>query len=313
MNQRFFNKMLFGFGLIAIGILFLLNQFGFVHFSLGSIFSTFWPVIIIYIGLSGLLFQSRRRSWPGAFIWNMIVLGAGVVVLLNNLEVTDISFSEIIQYLLPFMLIVFGVGMIVKPSGERDRQEWDDWKRERKKRSRWWKECRDRKDEKGNAAYNDVYKDAYMNDIAGVDEPGHKSYGNDYIHTEWKKNAANRSSFIGDIYLGQEYWELTPLNISHFIGDTVIDLTKASIPFGETRICVSAFIGDVKLLAPNDFDVEVRVEASSFMGDMNVLDRRESGMMRSISTQSPQYMDAGKKIHLVVSMFIGDIVVKRVG
>ena len=29
------------------------------------------------------------------------------------------------------------------------------------------------------------------------------------------------------------------MNISHFIGDTVLDLTKAQIPAGETRLHIS--------------------------------------------------------------------------
>ena len=60
-------------------------------------------------------------------------------------------------------------------------------------------------------------------------------------------NVQTRSGFIGDIYLGHDYWELKPMNISHFIGDTVLDLTKAQILPGETVINISSFIGDVKI------------------------------------------------------------------
>lgn len=123
----------------------------------------------------------------------------------------------------------------------------------------------------------------------------------------------NKSGFIGDVYLGQDYWELTPLNISHFIGDTSLDLTKASIPMGETRINISAFIGDVKVFIPNDLDVEISVTTSSFIGDMNVLERREDGIMRSMNYRTPYYQEGDQKINLHVSMFIGDIVVKKMG
>jgi lia operon protein LiaF len=301
MNLHLFNKMLFGFALIGAGVLFLLDEAGLIQFSIGALFSTFWPVFIIYAGLSGFLYQSKYRRWPGALIWNVIVIAVGAVFLLNNLEITDISFKDVFQYLLPLMLIAFGIGMLVKPSYDCRRYDRKEWKQRYKEEKRKWKE-----------AYKDSYKQAYTEMSKDGNKEGYWQEA-EYIHTEWKPNTSNRSSFIGDVHLGQDYWELTPMNISHFIGDTVIDLTKASIPTGETRLNVSAFIGDVKLFVPNDFDVEVRVQASSFMGEMNVLDRRESGMMRSISTQSPHYMDAGKKIHLVVSMFIGDIVVKRVG
>ncbi|OPH61311.1 hypothetical protein BC351_15340 [Paenibacillus ferrarius] len=123
----------------------------------------------------------------------------------------------------------------------------------------------------------------------------------------------HRHGFIGDVHLGQEAWELKPIQISHFIGDSVIDLTRASIPLGETTIHVTAFIGDVKIFIPNDIDVEVRVMASSFIGDMKVLDRRESGFLRSVRTQTSQYEEADRKLIVTTSMFIGDITIKKIG
>lgn len=122
-----------------------------------------------------------------------------------------------------------------------------------------------------------------------------------------------RSNFIGDIYLGQDYWQLEPLDVSHFIGDTTIDLTKATIPYGETKVNVSAFIGDVKVFVPNDIQLEISVSASAFIGDMKVLDRHESGMFRNMKYDPVHYGEAEKKINLAISMFIGDVLVKRVG
>ncbi|MNC33749.1 hypothetical protein D3C75_821550 [compost metagenome] len=127
------------------------------------------------------------------------------------------------------------------------------------------------------------------------------------------KPPVERSNFIGDIHLGRDYWQLEPMNISHFIGDTMIDLTKASIPMGETKLTVSAFIGDVKVFVPNDIQLEISVSASAFIGDMRVLDRYEGGMFRNMRYDTRNYAEADKKIHLTVSMFIGDITVKRVG
>ncbi|MCC2684379.1 MAG: putative rane protein, partial [Paenibacillaceae bacterium] len=123
----------------------------------------------------------------------------------------------------------------------------------------------------------------------------------------------DRSGFVGDIFLGGDYWELKPTNVSHFIGDTTIDLTKAAIPHGVTPIQISAFIGDVKIFVPNDADVAISVTSSVFMGDQRVLNRSESGMFKSMKEESPAYKLADKKIKINISMFIGDIVVIQVG
>ncbi|MFB9327413.1 cell wall-active antibiotics response protein LiaF [Paenibacillus aurantiacus] len=126
-------------------------------------------------------------------------------------------------------------------------------------------------------------------------------------------NVQTRSGFIGDIYVGHDYWELKPMNISHFIGDTVLDLTKAQIPFGETRIHISSFIGDVKVFLPNDFETGVNVVTSAFVGDVAVLDRKEGGIFKNMNVETPYFQENEKKIKLIVSTFIGDVRVTKVG
>lgn len=127
------------------------------------------------------------------------------------------------------------------------------------------------------------------------------------------KNSTNRSAFIGDIHMGRESFQLKNTNLSQFIGDTVLDLTNAQIPYGETKINISAFVGDIKVYIPNDMDLGISVNSSSFIGDMQVLDQSRSGFMSSVQCKTPYYKEAGKKIRINVSAFIGDIKVKTVG
>ena len=121
-----------------------------------------------------------------------------------------------------------------------------------------------------------------------------------------------RSGFIGDVRVGDHYFELKPTTISHFIGDTVIDLTKAQIPYGETKIHVSAFIGDVKIFIPTDADLGVEVISSSGIGDMKVLKEDQGGFMSSITFHTPNYNETSKRIKLNVSVLIGDIRINAV-
>ncbi len=106
---------------------------------------------------------------------------------------------------------------------------------------------------------------------------------------------------------------LSRWNISHFIGDTVLDLTKAQIPAGETRVHISSFIGDVKVFLPNDFEVGIHVVSSAFIGDVAVLDHKEGGIFKNMNIETPFYQDTDKKVTLVVSTFIGDVRVTKVG
>lgn len=136
---------------------------------------------------------------------------------------------------------------------------------------------------------------------------------------EWEKYARDGwsghgySRFIGDTFIGHDHWELRPMHISHFIGDTVLDLTKAQIPVGETRIHITSFIGDVKVFVPNDFSVGIQVNSSCLIGDVAVLDRRQGGLFNQVTVETPAFADAPKRIVFVVSAFIGDVRVTKVG
>lgn len=124
-------------------------------------------------------------------------------------------------------------------------------------------------------------------------------------HGEWheefhktesnNKESTNRSAFIGDVHMGREHFQLKNTNVSQFIGDTVLDLTNAQIAYGETKINISAFIGDIKVYIPNDMDLGISVNSSSFIGDMEVLDQSRSGFMSSVQCKTPYYKEAGKK------------------
>jgi len=103
------------------------------------------------------------------------------------------------------------------------------------------------------------------------------------------------------------------MNLSHFIGDTVVDLTRAQIPLGETKINISAFIGDIKIFVPNDNTIGVILNMSSFIGESKFLNQREGGIFTSTNQQSTTYNDCERRIIINVSTFIGDVKVKKVG
>jgi lia operon protein LiaF len=384
MNPQFFQKLTWGLVLITAGVFFLLNHIGLISIHIGELFSTYWPVFLIYFGLMGFIWKLRVHL--GSSIWSLLLCAAGIIFLLKNLGVTNLSLSEMFQYLGPAALIIFGISIIFKPSGshkEKGKESWD-WESHAntKKQSREaWREQRDAhraayreqreqyrkerdsykserhrpnheteapKQERDEAKQRDLSDEEkeVLKDIHGefgadkhnepwdLPDPPTKSttstttepprrtshpyekknkYYEDFVNNYNVEGAQFKSSFIGDVHLGQEPWELKPMVISHFIGDTVIDLTRASIPFGETPITVSAFIGDVKIFIPNDMDLEVRVISNSFIGDMRVLDRHESGMFRHLTTQTLYFEEAQRKLILTTNMFIGDVVVKKIG
>lgn len=122
-------------------------------------------------------------------------------------------------------------------------------------------------------------------------------------------NAKNvKKSFIGEVHYTHGRFDLEDLTIQQGIGDVKIDLTKAIIRDGETVIIINGWIGDIDIYVP--YDLNVSVDASVILGDLEVLGQREGGVNRNISMRSNEYDEATKKVKLILSLFIGDIDVR---
>lgn len=309
MNIQTTRRILLGLLLIGFGGLFLAGQLGYIDIDPSVIIPTYWPVILILLGLNSLIGIGKDRG-SNSFLWSLFLIMLGVFFLLRNLGYTQMDIGDAIKTLIPVIIIVFGVRMILKPAKKPrpNHQEKDySYKYEYKYDSHY--------DSPPPADPLSVSSDPQPAPGPGPDpssaSAGHTSHSYSG-HNGWRPNE-DRSGFIGDLYLGNDYWELKPMNVSHFIGDTTIDLTKAQIPMGETKVNISAFIGDVKVFVPNDVDVEFDVNSSSFLGDITVFNRKESGLLRAMREVTPSYAHSDRKIKLTCNLFIGDIQIQRVG
>jgi len=115
-NMNIDTRTIIGMAIILIGLVILLDNTGF-HFGI-SLWD-FWPVILIFVGLSQLMQPGERgQSFSG---WILVALGG--LLLLNNFDVIDFGFAE----LWPIILIIVGLGLLKhsffgknKPSAESD-------------------------------------------------------------------------------------------------------------------------------------------------------------------------------------------------
>lgn len=339
MQTSFAHRLCWGLMIVVIGVIFLLNQMGIITMSIGELFSTFWPVFMIVAGLQGLLIQPA-----GGFWWHPLVILLGVFFLGRNLDWFDWDIGDIIHLIWPIALILFGIGMIFQ--GKRPKKtdiqgngeswnpitppippmppmppgpppappELDEF--ERRERSGEPTPYSHVPPAGPNLAKSPLRDD----EQPPITNSKHYGWKQRHENSDWWKahdwnnpNRINHSRFIGDVHLGNDYWELRPMSISHFIGDTTLDLTKAQIPMGETRVYVSSFIGDVKVFVPNDIGVGIQVVSSCLIGDVKVLDQKRGGVFNQMSVETPSYADTDKRIVLVVSSFIGDVRVTKVG
>lgn len=293
-------SLIWGSIMIALGLMFLNNNFGwFPHIEVKDLIKFAIPAILIIVGFRLLFRPTASKAEPEPDPYTPKDWKPYSSQLLDESEPLS-GHGPRPDAPAPAP----GPGMHdapPPPAAENDggREHWRHAKQEWKQRNREWRdELKQRKKEWKHDWKQWMHDGGHHHDWSGC------SHG---------RGVDNRHSFIGDVRIGQDYWELKPLNISHFVGDTEIDLTRANIPNGETTINISAFVGDVKIFVPNDLQLEISVRASAFLGDMSVFDRWEGGLFRNMKAESPQYTEADKRIRVNVSTFVGDVRVKRVG
>jgi predicted membrane protein len=101
-------RLFFGIGLIVIGGGFLLDQLDILEF--GPLLATWWPMIIILIGV----IQLATQSVPVAAGILVIVLGAFFQI--DRLDVIDINLGQVFW---PALLIVVGGYLLLTRTGRR--------------------------------------------------------------------------------------------------------------------------------------------------------------------------------------------------
>jgi predicted membrane protein len=97
-----FGRLFFAFVLIALGVLFLLDQAG--QIDAGDVIGNWWPVLIILLGVFQL--AANPRGYLGAGI----LIAIGAILLVGELELLPFSVADLIW---PLLLIGFGAWLLL--------------------------------------------------------------------------------------------------------------------------------------------------------------------------------------------------------
>ncbi|MEW5868611.1 MAG: DUF5668 domain-containing protein [Chloroflexota bacterium] len=92
--------------LIAVGVIFLLNNTGRMSGDLWANILQWWPLLLIVSGLDGFI---RREGAAGS----SLVLGLGVIFLLNNLGYFDLSVVGVLLHIWPLFLVAAGFDLLI--------------------------------------------------------------------------------------------------------------------------------------------------------------------------------------------------------
>ncbi|RPF52032.1 cell wall-active antibiotics response protein LiaF [Aquisalibacillus elongatus] len=127
---------------------------------------------------------------------------------------------------------------------------------------------------------------------------------------KYKYHLKKEKNLIGDFNFSDDNWKVKDMNLWSGIGDVDIDFSKAYIPNEETKIVLRGYIGDVHIKMPDD--VSCRIYANVSIGDATIFNQHRSSFGNAITYESDDYEEATRKIDLHMDYKIGDITVDYV-
>ena len=105
-------------------------------------------------------------------------------------------------------------------------------------------------------------------------------------------------------------WQVADEEIWLFVGDVELDLTRAEIPIGETKLRIYGFVSDVDVLMPSS--AVIALTTNAFVSDTKFLGEKRDSFLAPVQRSSDNYTSAERKVRLETFFFVADVSVKQV-
>ena len=112
---------------------------------------------------------------------------------------------------------------------------------------------------------------------------------------------------IGHVRSDGAGWSVEDAVVSTVLGDISLDLRQAELPEGETELTLLCWLGTIQVRVPPEIGVDVTGQA--IIGTVDILGRREEGMVRDFRVRSDGYDLARKRVRMRLSTFVGELLV----
>ncbi|WP_226038035.1 cell wall-active antibiotics response protein LiaF [Aquibacillus saliphilus] len=129
-------------------------------------------------------------------------------------------------------------------------------------------------------------------------------------HHNSEKMYGKKSFAVGDHKFNTPNWKVEPMELWNAVGDYHIDFTKAFIPDKEIPITIQGWAGDIRILMPEN--VEFSLEAHVKAGDINVFGQTADGINRQVTYVTPDYNESTRKLIIYLKLQAGSIRVDKV-
>lgn len=249
----------------------------------------------------------------GKYILGFFLIFLGVILLGNSLDLFDVSFDDFFSHLFPFILIGFGVWMILRRRkkeqdininihAEKFEKVHDDLNNFSEKMDDFSQKV---EDTFRQSSYTSPDPNKYAQNQSDSKHSSH-SQNEQESHSYSKQNGKIKyNKALGDMFVDCAGINMQNVEVSMGIGEVEMKLHNGVFEDGLNRLIISCFIGDIRIYVPQS--LEVFANCSNFIGDIEAVGERTSGFGNSVESQTLNYDKADKKLYIAANNFIGDI------
>ncbi|MCA1061958.1 cell wall-active antibiotics response protein LiaF [Rossellomorea sp. AcN35-11] len=260
----------FSFLLMVIGILLLLLNIGVISLEITQIFVNIIPILLLLLGLKWTIDSFIRKSF-GRLLFGLFSLVLGALIILDGYKIVDFDYGRWWE-LWPLFIIAVAIHRVGRNKPFK-------------------------------ISVSSEYPFDKMSDSVTENQLSEEK-------TLQTKNKINRGFIVGDIHFSEPNWPLENMKLYNAIGDYYFDFSKAYIPEGETPIDIKGWIGDVKMIIPENVPVDITLRVQ--VGDVKLFDQKSEDIRSDLYYRSPEYEQASRKIKLSIDVKIGSIRINRV-
>lgn len=116
--------------------------------------------------------------------------------------------------------------------------------------------------------------------------------------------------FALSMRMDRQSWVLHSFSSGHAFGEVRMDLSMAVPEEKETTIVLQGIVGDIDLIVPDDYGLEV--EASVMFGQVRIHDRMEGGLFHRVQWRMPDYDSKEQKLKLQLFYLVGNIRIRPI-
>ncbi|MEC2343581.1 MULTISPECIES: cell wall-active antibiotics response protein LiaF [Paenibacillus] len=123
--------------------------------------------------------------------------------------------------------------------------------------------------------------------------------------TQPQGNYVQKQNITSSVRWDRDPWNLRNTSMWHVLGELDIDLSLAMMEGGHNVLMFQGIVGDVDLVIPEDYGVEI--EAFVLFGQIDFSHDKETGMLNRLYWKSPNYETRDQKVKIIISYLVGDV------